>query len=156
MWRAVILPWMRLTWHRRQKWFCPRWGKTAQSAWEPEMLHLDLLCPFAAHRLHKLSLLPLLPPYLPVLLSLTLTHWAISVVGGFYLYSQARCRHGEGCSAPEDYRLVRVYASERPHLRPAQPESLFPDPTQDLRPENSQGINRQQPSSVAMPLFEGE
>lgn len=93
------------------------------------------------------------PPHLPFLLSLTLTQWAISVVGGFYLCSQAGCRHGEGCSAPKDYVLVRAYASERPHLRPAQPESLFPDPTQDLRPEKSQGINRQQPSSVAMPVF---
>ncbi len=129
---------------------------TVQSALEPEMLHSDLLCSFAAHRLHKLSLLPLLPPHLPFLLSLTLTQWDVSVVGGFYLCSQAGCRHGEGCSAPEDYVLVRAYASERPHLRPEQPESLFPDPTQDLRPESSQGNNRQQPSSAVMPLFEGE
>lgn len=126
---------------------------SAQSALELEMLHLDLLCSIAAHRLHKLSLPPLLPPQiLPYLsfLSLTLTQWAISVVGGFYLCSQAGCRHGEGCSAPEDCVLVKVYASERPHLRPAQPESLFPDPTQDLSPENSLSINRPQPSSVAM------
>lgn len=33
---------------------------------------------------------------LSFLLSLTLTQWAISVAGGFYLCSQARCRHGEG------------------------------------------------------------
>lgn len=33
---------------------------------------------------------------------------------------------------------------------------FFPDPTWDLRPENSQGINRRHPSLVAKPLFEGE
>lgn len=83
----------------------------------------------AAHRLHKLSLLPLLLPHIPpVLLSLTLTQRAISVVGGFYLYSEARCRHGEGCSSLEDNGLVRLYASETPHLRPAQLRSLLPRP----------------------------
>lgn len=45
--------------------------------------------------------LPSTPPSstalsLSFLLSLTLTQWAISVAGGFYLCSQARCRHGEG------------------------------------------------------------
>lgn len=62
------------------------------------------------------------------LLSLTLTQRAISVVGGFYLYSEARCRHREGCSSLEDNGLVRLYASETPHLRPAQLRSLLPRP----------------------------
>ena len=109
----------------------------ARSALEPKLLHLDSLCSVAAHRLHKLSLPPpLLPPTAPPrssLLSLTLTQWTISVVGGFYLCSQAGCRHGEGRCAPEDSALVRAYASESPHLRPEQPKSLFPDPTQDLK-----------------------
>lgn len=78
-------------------------------------------------------------PSLSFLLSLTLTQWAISVAGGFYLCSQAGCRHGEGCSAPKDCVFVRTYARKRPLLRPAQPD---PYPTEDLRPENSQGINR--------------
>lgn len=46
----------------------------------------------------------------------------------FYLYSEARCRHGEGCSSLEDNGLVRLYASETPHLRPAQLRSLLPRP----------------------------
>lgn len=143
------------------KCFCPGQHNGAQLALEPETLHLDffLLFSAAAHGLHRF-LLPSPPsptaPTLSFVLSLALTQWAISVMGGFYLCSQAGCRHGAGCSAPEDYVLVRAYATERPHLRPVQVESLFPDPTPDLRPENSLGIARLQPSSEAIPLFEGE
>lgn len=94
------------------------------------MPYLDFLCSIPAHKLHKLSLAsPSSPtaPSLYFLLSLTLTQWTISVVGGFYLCSQAGYRHGEGCSVPENYVLVRAYASERPLLRPAT-RKPFPRP----------------------------
>lgn len=66
---------------------------------EPEMLHLDLFliqcCPQPSQTLISTPPSPTAPS-LSFLLSLTLTQWTISVVGGFYLCSQAWCRRGEG------------------------------------------------------------
>lgn len=116
---------MRVTGDRSHltKWHCPWWGNAAHiwTSFAPSL-------PPGFTNSHLKPLLPSTAPSLSFLLSLALTQWAISVVGGFYLCGQAGSRHGEGRFAPENYVLTG--ASETYNQK-----ACSQTPKQDLKPE---------------------
>lgn len=140
---------------------CPRSGNTARSTMEPEMLHFGLAllprCPQASQTLTSTPPPPPPPPTSPF------SYCHLHLHSGPFQWWEAFISAARQDADMERAALLQrtMYLSERMRARGHiwdlhDQQAFFPDPTQDPRPGNSRGINRQQPSWAAMLLFEEE